>query len=391
MLLVAVLTTPAFAITEAEVEAQVSTSGKESVTGSVLIWFLCAVGFLKVSQKIDSFMASLGVNVGHTGGSMLAEAMIATRGIATVAGAAGHVIGGISHRAGSSSRAASSSSTSASPGVGFFKGGLAGMVGRKVTNDAVRTATTTTSAVNTVKSSATEKAERTTSHESSATTHQSEAFSGSTIHSGTITDTNITSQSSTSKQASQESHSKATAQRTSATTRKSSHVVSQDHSSVHRSSIGGAIFAKSLASGGSFANEVIGTVARGDLRSTGSLKGELASQALSSYMGFTALGEGAEDIPSFTNVEIGGGRITGIETAPWSSEGIAFGMYHADQYAAPQGEYTTIHSADGAKWYKQYAQDAVERKPYVAPDDTIAYHESIVKRLPDPPNRKDRM
>lgn len=391
MLLVAVLTTPAFAITEAEVEAQVSTSGKESVTGSVLIWFLCAVGFLKVSQKIDSFMASLGVNVGHTGGSMLAEAMIATRGIATVAGAAGHVIGGISHRAGSSSRAASSSSTSASPGVGFFKGGLAGMVGRKVTNDAVRTATTTTSAVNTVKSSATEKAARTTSHESSATTHQSEAFSGSTIHSGTITDTNITSQSSTSKQASQESHSKATAQRTSATTRKSSHVVSQDHSSVHRSSIGGAIFAKSLASGGSFANEVIGTVARGDLRSTGSMKGELASQALSSYMGFTALGEGAKDIPSFTNVEIGGGRITGIETAPGSSEGIAFGMYHADQYAAPQGEYTTIHSADGAKWYKQYAQDAVERKPYVAPDDTIAYHESIVKRLPDPPNRKDRM
>lgn len=391
MLLVAVLTTPAFAITEAEVEAQVSTSGKESVTGSVLIWFLCAVGFLKVSQKIDSFMASLGVNVGHTGGSMLAETMIATRGIATVAGAAGHVIGGISHRAGSSSRAASSSSTSASPGVGFFKGGLAGMVGRKVTNDAVRTATTTTSAVNTVKSSATEKAARTTSHESSATTHQSEAFSGSTIHSGTITDTNITRQSSTSKQASQESHSKATAQRTSATTRKSSHVVSQDQSSVHRSSIGGAIFAKSLASGGSFANEVIGTVARGDLRSTGSMKGELASQALSSYMGFTALGEGAKDIPAFTNVEIGGGRITGIETAPGSSEGIAFGMYHADQYAAPQGEYTTIHSADGAKWYKQYAQDAVERKPYVAPDDTIAYHENIVKRLPDPPNRKDRM
>lgn len=392
MLLVAVLITPAFAITEAAVEAQVSTSGKEPVTGSVLIWFLCAVGFLKVSQKLDSFMASLGVNVGHTGGSMLAEAMIATRGIATVAGAAGHVIGGISHRAGSSSsRAASLSGTSASPGAVFFKGGLAGMVGRKVTNDAVRTATTTASAVNTVKSSATEKAARTTSHERSATTHQSEAFCGSTIHSGSTTDTKRTSQSSTSKQTSQKAHSKATAQSTSATTCKSSHVVSQDHSPVHHSSIGGAIFAKSLASGGSFANEVIGTVARGDLRSTGSMKGELASQALSSYMGFTALDEGAKDIPSFTNVEIGGGRITGIETAPGSSEGIAFGMYHADQYAVPQGEYTTIHSADGAKWYKQYAQNAVERKPYVAPDDTIVYHESIVIRLPDPPKRKDRM
>ena len=73
------LTLPAFAITESEVEAQVSAAGREAVTGNVLIWFLCAVGFLKISQKIDSFMASLGVNVGHTGGSMLAEAMIAMR------------------------------------------------------------------------------------------------------------------------------------------------------------------------------------------------------------------------------------------------------------------------------------------------------------------------
>lgn len=38
---------------------------------------------LKVSQKIDNFMSSLGINVGHTGGSMLAEAMIAMRGIGT--------------------------------------------------------------------------------------------------------------------------------------------------------------------------------------------------------------------------------------------------------------------------------------------------------------------
>ena len=71
---------PAFAISEEEVQAQVDAVGKEAVSGNVLIWFMCAIGFLKVSQKIDSFMASLGVNVGHTGGSMLAEAMIAARG-----------------------------------------------------------------------------------------------------------------------------------------------------------------------------------------------------------------------------------------------------------------------------------------------------------------------
>ena len=73
---------PAFAaISESDVQSQVDAVGKETVSGNVLIWFLCAVAFLKISQKIDSFMASLGVNVGHTGGSMLAEAMIATRGI----------------------------------------------------------------------------------------------------------------------------------------------------------------------------------------------------------------------------------------------------------------------------------------------------------------------
>lgn len=68
------LAVPAFAVTEAEVQQQVNAIGKEGVTGNVFIWFLCAIGFLKVSQKIDSFMSSLGINVGHTGGSMLAEA-----------------------------------------------------------------------------------------------------------------------------------------------------------------------------------------------------------------------------------------------------------------------------------------------------------------------------
>lgn len=78
-----------FAVTEAEVEAQVAAIGKEGVAGNVLIWFLCAVAFLKISQKIDSFMSSLGINVGHTGGSMLGEAMIAARGIGAIKGISG--------------------------------------------------------------------------------------------------------------------------------------------------------------------------------------------------------------------------------------------------------------------------------------------------------------
>lgn len=53
------LAVPAFALEESDVEAAVSSSSREAVTGNVLVWFLCAVGFLKVSQKIDSFMASM--------------------------------------------------------------------------------------------------------------------------------------------------------------------------------------------------------------------------------------------------------------------------------------------------------------------------------------------
>lgn len=349
LLITASLAVPAFAITEAEVEAEVNSVGKETVTGNVLIWFLCAVSFLKVSQKIDSFMASLGVNVGHTGGSMLAEVMIATRGISTVAGAFGGAVGRRSTSGSTSNAAGATGST------GFLKGGLSGVVSRKVTSDAVKTATATTSAVNSVKSQ--------------------------------TTAADVCTATATEKQA---SHSEQSSVQRTATSSTASHS-NKSVSSFKSIGLGGAMFSRSLMSGGSFANDVIGTVARGDIRSTGSITGDMAAQSLMSYMGYTALGDGAGEVPAFSDVEIGGGRITGVETAPGSSEGIAFGMYHAEQYAAPQGDYTKVHSADGTLWYKQYARDTVERKPYKAPDDTVAYHESIVKKLPDPPKRKDRM
>ena len=66
-------------------------------------------------------------------------------------------------------------------------------------------------------------------------------------------------------------------------------------------------------------------------------------------------------------------------------------MYHTEQYTAPEGPHSTVHAADGTTWYKQYAQDAVEKKPYLAPDGEIAYKESIVKKLPPAPKRKDKI
>ena len=60
VLVISTLCVPAFALDESEVEAAVAASGKEAVTGNVLIWFLCAIAFLKVSQKIDSLCPTWG-------------------------------------------------------------------------------------------------------------------------------------------------------------------------------------------------------------------------------------------------------------------------------------------------------------------------------------------
>lgn len=293
VLVVSLCSVSGVALTEDEVQQKVDSEGREAVTGNLFIWFLCSIAFLKISQKIDSFMSALGINVGHTGGSMLTEALIAMRGF----GAAKHFAG--RHGGGSSG---GSSSSGSSGGGGFMKGGLAGVVSRRFTNNAMK----------------------------NATGGKDGGFSGTAYNS-------------------------------------------------------------SVSKGGSFANRVIGNIATGSIASTGTIKGDKASAALLSYLGYTALGEGAEGVPSFSDVEIGGGRMMATETSAEHPEGIAVGMYHTDKYAAPDGEYTTVTAADGSTWYKQYAVDTVERTPYEAPDGSVAYHESIVKKLPKVPPRKDKL
>ena len=288
--MVSLTTVPAFALTESEVQDQVNAIGKEGVTGNIFVWFLCAIAFLKVSQKIDSFMSSLGINVGHTGGSMLAEAMIAVRGIGAAKSFVGRGGGG------------GGSSSGGSGGNTFMKGGLTGIVSRNVTNTAIKNANGSKSG-----------------------------------------------------------------------------------------GLGGVAFNSSLQKGGGFANSVIGKIATGSISSTGTISGANAADSLMSYMGYTALGDSASDVPSFSDVEIGGGHIFATETSEEHPQGIAMGMYHTDQYLAPDGDYTTVTAADGTTWYKQYAVDTVERKPYKAEDGSVAYHENIVKKLPKAPRRKDKV
>jgi len=130
-------TVTASAVTEEEVQQQITANGKEAVSGNVFVWFLCAIAFLKISQKIDSFMSSLGISVGHTGGSMLAEAMMLTRG---VTGSKGGFGGFGMGRSGSGGGSPGSKSPGGSLGL---SGGLAGVVGRQFQNDAIGSATGT--------------------------------------------------------------------------------------------------------------------------------------------------------------------------------------------------------------------------------------------------------
>ena len=53
--------------------------------------------------------------------------------------------------------------------------------------------------------------------------------------------------------------------------------------------------------------------------------------------------------------------------------------------------YATVQSADGAKWYKQYAEPIVKRTPILEQDGKVKQRESIVYELPKPPQRKDRV
>jgi len=81
IIIILLMTTCCFGITEAEVQEVVNNQGKEVVTGNLFIWFLCAIAFLKISQKIDSIMNTMGLNVGRTGSSLLGETMLVTRAL----------------------------------------------------------------------------------------------------------------------------------------------------------------------------------------------------------------------------------------------------------------------------------------------------------------------
>ena len=100
----------------------------------------------------------------------------------------------------------------------------------------------------------------------------------------------------------------------------------------------------------------------------------------------------ADAAVQYSQIEIGGGRIMGMETAKETGNSVAFAMYSTDKYMPPtQGDYKTVTAVDGSKWYHQYAQPTVVKEPFMKENGEIQYKEHIENKLPDAPKRKDRI
>lgn len=306
-----------FAVSESDVQNAVNSNGKESVSGNLFIWFLCAIAFLKISQKIDSFMSSLGISVGKTGGSMIGDLMVAAKGVKAAASLGGKFAGFGAKGSGAGNAAASG---------GFFGG-----IGRKVAGGAA------------------------------------DAASGSGGAGGIM------------------------------------------------SAIGKKMYGSSLENGGKFATDVIGSIARGERSQMGSISGSNAKTAMESYFGYntnktSTVRGGTENSnrtsfssdvsvsgrvdtppPQFSDIEMGGGRITGTEMTSTHPDGIGFAMYDAEKYDKPDGKFEVATAVDGSKWYKQYAEPTVEKTPYMGTEGKIKYNEKIISKLPKAPVRKDKV
>lgn len=340
-----------YAITDAEVQAAVDAGSKESVSGNLFIWFLSAIAFMKVSQKIDSFMNSLGISVGRTGGSMMGEAMIIAKTIGSAFKGGGFAGFGKN----------SSDGTNPAGSTGVFGG-----IGRKMTDGAT----------------------------------------------GSVTG---------------------------------------KPAGGMMASVGKKMYENSVGKGGAFATSVISSVARGEINKMGTISGANGKTAMESYFGYNAnatvdkkegtsselsieqggtstvtqnsniggtigfdasgqaigsetspidIGQtvGADiqtptgdNIPTFSEIEMGGGRITGTETSIDHPEGIQFAMYDAEKYSKPEGNFETVTAVDNSKWYKQYAAPTVEKTPYMDTQGKVQYNEKIVERIPKAPMRKDKM
>ena len=370
LMMVASLSMNALAVDESEVESAIATSGEDAVAGNLFIWFLCAVSFLKISQKIDSFMTSLGINVGRTGGSMMAEMLIAGRALGGAVKATGGVIGNMFNRGITNNQATGQAFT----GSG---GGIIGVAKRAAGNAAASSATQTATGLGGVIGGAMLSSSMNNGGKF-ATNVVGAVATGNIAKVGSITGTKA-AQALTS-------------------------YLGYGAGEIPAQGVGGAgdilISTKPTDSDITLGSEVPA--------GSGPIPADIGCEDVITASGGATVAAAAyadeartymdeqspsipQQPPTFRDIEIGGGRITGFETPAGGGEERQFAMYNASQYVTPNGDYETVQTADGETWYKQYAQPTVEKTPYEEPGGIIKYNERIVDQMPQVPKRKDRI
>lgn len=393
---------PALAVSEGDVEAAVASQGKEAVSGNLFVWFLCAIAFLKVSTKLDSILQAMGLGVGRAPGSILAEAFMALRGMQ-----AGKAI-----LSGQMPGAGSRGSTGTIGATSSLSGGLAGMVSSKLETDTA--ASMSGSSGGGITSGLGASLYR-------STLGQDGGFASRVIGSVATGQTPGAIHGAAAEEAMQGYFA---GTRDPAPAQGSADTAAADFSAdgfgAIPSSADGAVLddvgtdmptdapipTSPLALEGDTAVPVspgyeeevaqaAGRASAGYTASVGSgpASGGTASSATiptssslqQAALQRVALGQMGNRT---TDVEIGGGKITGREIIPGRGQ-IQFAMYNAKQFERPSGHYTVQTSRDGEQWYKVYATSAVERTPTTKDErGHYQYEERKVAVLPKAPARR---
>lgn len=353
--------------------------------GNFLIWFLCAVGFLKISQKIDNFMQMLGINVGRTGSAMLGEAAIAMKGIS----AAGKTISG------GGSGAADSGGYPTSGSETILQGGLAGAVVRQFHQNAIRNITGKSDSIaSNIARSVYNSSVRNGGGFSANIIGQ--VAKGDIARTGSIKGEDAVQAFQSYMGIDRANHTKETvgAERNPA----SAENTAFDNQSTHSDSF----YEGMQTSMEQVLAEYQQNIGMEPLSVGTELSDDSHSPFLLDHQTIPLENRGVEQAEYFTpsvdssaqysHIEIGGGRIMGTETSKELGGSLKFAMYSTDKYMPPtQGDYKTVTAVDGSKWYHQYAQPTVVKEPFMKENGEIQYKEHIENKLPDAPKRKDRI
>lgn len=377
---------PVFAVSESDVQNAVASQGKETVSGNLFVWFLCAIAFLKVSTKIDSIMQAMGLGVGRAPGSLLAEAFMALRGLqAGIAVMTGKV---------PTPSGKPGNNTSPSP----LSGGLAGAVSQKLETDTAQTMSgvrdggfTSGLGASLYKSTLGQDGEFASRVIGSIATGQTagliqgeaaeEAMQG--YFAGTPDPNPGTEALDPSGDGLGSIPASADADFDAAPTEApipTSPMALENDTAVQ---VSPGYEAEVVQSAGSYTSDIgsssgSSTTGSTTIPTSPSLQQAALQRVLTGQMGNRT-----------TDVEIGGGKITGREIIPGRGQ-IQFAMYNAKQFERPSGHYTVQTSRDGEQWYKVYATSAVERTPTTKDDNgRYLYEERKVAVLPKAPARKN--